>query len=174
MCYFVFLASPLTLSEVRSMLAPGLSADLAMSSGHQSLKERHFEAQTVARVTRGGCSCDLIVPRLPVATEDEARLRARYRALGLSRQIVIQALEVHRAGAGGRPYPSGHWPELFAAFVAEHARNAGPTLYCLHFSHDGLPPRVPHNFPVRTLSARQVRQDPEGWLSEDRLMLVTP
>ncbi len=174
MCYYVFLASPLTLSEIRSMLPAGITGDLAMAPEHRSLKERHPDSQTVARLLHGGCSCDLILPRIPVPREDEAPLRTRYRALGLSRDVMIGALDRHRVALSLRPQPPGHWPSAFAGFVAEHARNAGPSLYCLHFSHDGQPPIVPHAFPVRTLTARQVREASEGWLTEERLAMVIP
>jgi hypothetical protein len=57
-----------------------------------------------------------------------------------------------------------------AAFVAEHARNAGTTLYTLGFG-DGPRPAPSDPRPV-TRSAAQVRKQPAGWLEEDRPVLV--
>jgi hypothetical protein len=129
MCYFLYIASPLTLTEVRSMLPPGASADLASYPDQQQLKALHPAAKTVARILIGGCSCDLVRPRLSEAREDERHLRERYRALGLSRTTIIHSLERHR---GQRPPLTltgrRSWPETLAGFVAEHARNAGPSL----------------------------------------------
>ena len=85
MCFFLYLASPLTLSEVRSMLPPGLTADLLPPVEQAELRALHPDATTIARVLHGGCSCDLVTARQAVASEDEARLRARYRALGYGR-----------------------------------------------------------------------------------------
>ena len=96
MCYFLYLASPLTLSEVRSMLPAGLAADLASFPDQQTLKALHPPAQTVARVLAGRCSCDLVRPRLDDPREDERHLRERCRKLDLARPLVIQALERHR------------------------------------------------------------------------------
>jgi hypothetical protein len=138
MCFFLYIASPLTLSEVRSMLPPGLTADLLPPVEQAALRPLHPDAQTAARVLHGGCSCDLVTQRHAVASEDETRLRARYRSMDYSRDQVIRALDVHRRALERRAQPAGHWPRAFAAFVTEHARNAGPTLYYLHFSHDGL------------------------------------
>ena len=96
MCFFLYVASPLTLSEVRSMLPPGLTADLLSPAEQGALRAILPDAQTAARVLHGGCSCDLVMQRHEVASEDEGRLRARYRAMGYSRERVIRALEVHR------------------------------------------------------------------------------
>ena len=82
MCFFLYIASPLTLSEVRSMLPPGLTADLCLRSEQAALRSLHLDSQTVARVLHGGCSCDLVTARLAAPADDEARLRARYRTLG--------------------------------------------------------------------------------------------
>lgn len=170
MCFFLYVASPLTLSEVRSMLPPGLTADLLPPNEQGPLRERHHDAQTVARILHGSCSCDLVTERLPVPGEDETRLRVRYRALDYSRTRVIQALEAHRRGLERRPRPRGYWPQQFTAFVAEHARNAGPTLYYLHFGHDGLQ-TVTGGAP-RELSTADVRAFPGIWLPEDAPIMV--
>lgn len=170
MCFFLYAASPLTLSEVRSMLPPGLTADLLPPAEQAVLRRLHPDAQVVVRILHGGCSCDLVTQRHPQAREDEARLRARYRDLGYSRERVIQALETHRRALARRPQPAGHWPRAIAAFVAEHARNAGPTLYYLHFSHDGLLQAAPGE--QAALRTAQVRAAPGTWLAEDIPTLV--
>ena len=132
MCYFLYLASPLTLSEVRSMLPNGLTADLASFPDQQTLKALHPPAQTVARILAGRCSCDLVRTRLPEPRDDERHLRERCRKLGVARSVVIPALERHRQGWA--PPPPYGWPEAISRFVAEHARNAGTCLYHLQFS----------------------------------------
>lgn len=170
MCYFLYIASPLTLSEVRSMLPQGLTADLLPPAEQGQLRDLHLEAQTVARVLHGGCSCDLVTQRKQDAAEDEARLRLRYRGMGYPRQQVIEALDLHRRGVERRTRPPGYWPEGFAAFVAEHARNAGPTLYYLQFGHGGLRQVGPG--PAREITPADVRAFPGVWLPEDAPILV--
>jgi hypothetical protein len=170
MCYFLYLASPLTLSEVRSMLPPKAVADLADFVDQQALKRLHLDAQTVARVLTGRCSCDLMRPRQVDAREDERHLRERYRQLGVPRDLVIMALERHRRGSGLRT-PAGGWPRALAAFVAEHARSAGPTLYHLTFSPAGDPLGVIGS--VRNIRVASVLAEPEGWLVEGSPALVS-
>lgn len=170
MCYFLYLASPLTLSEVRSMLPQGLTADLLPPAEQEPLRDLHPDAQTVARVLHGGCSCDLVTQRRPDAAADESRLRARYRGLGYTRQQVIEALELHRRGVERRTRPPGYWPEGFSSFVSEHARNAGPTLYYLRFGHGGL--RQVARGPARQITTSDVRAFPGVWLPEDAPILV--
>jgi hypothetical protein len=172
MCYYLYLASPLTLSEVRSMLAPGLAAELLERPEAQLLRDRHPDAQTVARLVHGACSCDLVRYRQPVSREDEAHLRTRYRALGLSRDDIIRALDNHRRALDRRQRAEGHWPQAVAAFAIEHARNAGPTLYYLGFSHDGRLRIPPDSGPPVTIPVSAVHQDPQGWLPETRLTMV--
>jgi hypothetical protein len=168
LCYFLYIASPLTLSEVRSMVPPGAVADLGSFAEQQTLRRIHPEAQTVARLLIGRCSCDFIRARLPDAREDERHLRERYRQLEVPRSVVIEALERHRRGAGVRP-PIGGWPAALGRFVAEHARNAGPTLYHLSFSPQAslAPPGNP-----RSVSVADVLSTPEGWLREEAPALV--
>ena len=170
MCFFLYLASPLTLSEVRSMLPPGLTADPLPPVEQAELRALHPDATTIARVLHGGCSCDLVTARKAVAGEDESRLRARYRTLGYGRDKVIRALEAHRRGLERRARPDGFWPKSFAAFVVEHARNAGPTLFYLQFGHDGLQ-RVTEGQP-RTILTADVRAFPGVWLPEDAPIMV--
>src|SRR5215210_7634423 len=162
MCYFLYIASPLTLTEVRSMLPFGTTAELASYSDQQSLKSLHPSAQTVARILVGRCSCDLVRERLRDSREDERHLRERYRALQLPRSRVIESLDRHRVRVGSTPTSSHDGPETLASFVVEHARNAGPTLYLLHFGAESPAASIPlQEFP--RLEARQVRQTPRAW-----------
>jgi hypothetical protein len=170
MCYFLFIGSPLTLSEVRSMLPLGASADLAGFTDHQALKSLHPATQTVARLLIGRCSCDFVRQRLPESLEDERHLRERYRRLGAARPRIIAALERHRRRAGLR-YPDRDWAAALVEFVAEHARNAGPTLYYLHFSLESADLESPGQ--VRRLSLAEAMADPKGWLVEGSPTLVS-
>jgi len=127
-CYRLYLASPLTLSEIRSMLPAGVVADLVPPATRETLLDLHPDARDVVTLTSGGCACDLLGQRLSDRVEDERRLRARYRQAGVPRAAVIRALERHRMGLGrrSRTRPS---PQTLARFVVEHARNAGPALF---------------------------------------------
>lgn len=169
MCYFLYLASPVTLSEVRSMLPPGLTADLAPVPDQQTLKAIHPDAQTVARILSGRCSCDLVRERLADERADERHLRERYRSLGLTRPAMIAAFERHRRGATLRATKEG-WPVALSRFVAEHARNAGPSLYHLDFSPEPAP--LARLASVRQVSVPLVSATPEGWLAEGKPTLV--
>jgi hypothetical protein len=152
------------------MLPPRAVADLASFHDQQTLKSLHPDAQTVARVLTGRCSCDLMRPRQVDVRDDERHLRERYRQLGVPRDLVIKALERHRRGAGLRSPPGG-WPGALAKFVAEHARNAGPTLYHLAFSPvDDTLGAVDG---VRNVSVDRVLAEPEGWLLEGSPALVS-
>ena len=170
MCYFLYLASPLTLSEVRSMLPPGLSADLAGSPDQQKLKALHPTAQTVAKILVGRCSCDLVRPRLADPREDERHLRERCSKLDVTRSLVIQVLERHRQGSPPNPSAESR-PEAMARFVAEHARNAGTCLYHLQFSPEAGP--LSSLGEVRRITVAQVTADPHGWLLEAAPTLVS-
>jgi len=175
MCFHLFLASPLTLSEVRSMLPPGMAADLLTATEQSELRQRHPQGRTGVRLLRGACSCDLVVQRHPVTRQDEALLRKRYRKLGLSRAATIRALENHRSRQE-HPASLGErepWPELLSRFVAEHARNSGPSLYFLHFSHEGTLGELP-TVTNRTCHAAEVRERPGGWLVEEEPTVVVP
>jgi hypothetical protein len=163
LCYSLSLASPLTLSEVRSMLPPGAAADLAAFHDQQLLKAAHPSAQTVARLLIGRCSCDFVRQRQNETREDERHLRERYRRLEVPRPAVITSLEQHRRGAG-LAAPPGGWPPALARFVAEHARNAGPTLYYLQFSAGPAPLPAPGS--VREVTVAKVVAEPEAWLRE--------
>ena len=169
MCYFLFAASPLTLSEVRSMLPPGFSADLVAPADQAVLRTLFPEARTGVRLLLGACSCDLVIARSD-ARQEERHLRSRHADTGRSRAEVIAALESHRRrGAGfGSVYEAR---AALADFVAEHARNAGPTLYLLRFGSAPLDRRAPLAPPER-LTQRDVAANVAGWLVEDRPTIV--
>ena len=150
------------------MLPAGLAADPASFPDQQMLKALHPPAQTVARILAGRCSCDLIRPRLEDHREDERHLRERYRDLKVSRAKVIAALERHRRQDGKLSSP--HRGAELAKFVAEHARNAGPTLYYLSFAPDSAPLSLPIGLRPVAASATVTGS---GWLQEATLMLVT-
>ena len=168
MCYRLWIASPLTLSEIRSMLPAGFAADVAPPEDQRTLRPSLPAAQTVATLRLGACACLLWFSR---AGDDERHLRRRFGELGLSRNRIIAALEQHRRG----PAPSGK-PEAFrealAAFVAEHARNAGPTLYLLTFGE--RQPVVPPAGAEQQVTAAGVRGASHSWLPEGVPVLVIP
>lgn len=165
MCYFLTLATPLTLSEVRAMLPPGLTAQPVGAAQAAAARVLLPGAQTVAELLVGGCSCDLVRPRSPDPREDERELRTRFGRMRLPRGEIIRRLERHRRRGPGAPAAG---PAELVAFVAEHARNAGPTLYALRFGEDVLPLAAPAS--PRTV--QQVRAQPAAWLEEDRALLV--
>ena len=169
MCYFLYIASPLSLSEVRSMVPDGITADLTDPRDQQVLKPLRRGTQTVARLLIGRCSCDFVHQRQSDPHEDERHLRERYRRLKVDRHVVISALERHRAGAT-IPAPAAGWRQALVDFVLEHARNAGPTIYQLAFlppgSNLGSPPEP------RRLQTSQVTPDLESWLVEDSPALI--
>jgi hypothetical protein len=169
MCYFLYIASPLTLTEVRSMLPTGTTAELASYADQQCLKALHPTAQTVARILVGRCSCDLVRRRLPETRDDERHLRERYRALQLGRAEMIESLDRHRVRGRSGPGTPHDWAQALAGFVVEHARNAGPTLYLLHFGPGSPIPRAACN----RLDVGQVRQTPRGWITEESPTLVS-
>jgi hypothetical protein len=153
------------------MLPAGTTAELGSYSDQQSLKSLHPAAQTVARILVGRCSCDFVRPRLPDTLEDERHLRRRYRHLRLARTQMIESLARHRTGGRSTDASLCDWPQTFASFVAEHARNAGPTLYLLHFGSPESLILIPGE-PNSTLKVSDVRGDPRGWLPEGQPTLV--
>jgi hypothetical protein len=170
MCYFLSIASPLTLSEIRSMLPPGLTADLVPSSERTALLRLHPAAKTVAHLLVGACSCDLVRPRVADPIEDERELRNRYQRAKLSRPDIIRLLERHRRGPRPRSTATSGWASALSAFVVEHARNAGPTLYLLEF----IPPtggRVLAADPA-AYTVADVRLKNVAWLIERRPVLI--
>ena len=88
----------------------------------------------------------------------------------MPRAAVIAAIERHRRGAAVEA-PADGWSRALAAFVAEHARNAGETLYLLRFP---LPGTAPSLHPRRHLTAAQVLARSSHWLEEDGPTLVGP
>lgn len=157
------------------MLPAGLTAQ-PLSAGEQlAVRRLHPPAQTVVRLLVGACSCDLVRPRHTDPREDERRHRehARRERGGPAerpRADLIARLERHRRGAGVPPPPEG-WPRALAAFVAEHARNAGDTLYLLRFAWSDEPGPLPIA-PARRLRAADVVARPEGWLDERAAVIV--
>jgi hypothetical protein len=164
MCYFLTIASPLTLSEVRSMLPAGLAAHLVSAEEASEFRRLLPLAQTVATLIVGGCSCDLVRPRDPDPREDERHLRARYFQLKLSREEIIRELERHRRRAAS-VVPSTVGPGDVAAFAAEHARNAGPTLYHLRFG-PGSGRALSGAAETITRTVAEMRSTPDRWLIE--------
>ena len=171
MCYFLRLASPLTLSEVRSMLPPGLSAGGGTTAELAWLRGALPTAQTAVHLRVGGCACDLVRPRDPDQRTDERHLRERYFRMGLSRETIVGELERHRRHRSAPPREG--WPRALADFVAEHARNAGPTLYELRFGPAASATDPPDLTRAASLSLDRVRNDPEGWLEEGRPVTVS-
>jgi hypothetical protein len=171
-CYFLYIGSPLTLSEIRSMLPAGLTADPASSAHRAAIQRIHPPTRTVAQLLVGACSCDLVRARLDNPIDDERELRARYQGRKLSRSEIIRELERHRRGPLPRPRPPEGWSEALAGFVVEHARNAGSTLYLLDFGPD--PARSSGKHPAAPLhrSVDEVRRGSAPWLVEGRPVLV--
>jgi hypothetical protein len=170
MCYFLYIASPLTLSEVRSMVPEGVTVDLASPTEQQGLRASHRGIQTVARLLIGRCSCDFIRPRDPNPHEDERHLRERYRRLGTDRALTISGLERHRAGAQLEA-PAEGWSRALVDFVREHARNAGPSVFQLAFLAPGS--TLSTHPPLRRIPVDRITPDLERWLVEDAPVLVT-
>ncbi len=150
------------------MLPPGMSADTLPAVDLTRLRAIFPTAQTAAHLRVGPCSCDLVRQRQPDSREDERHLRSRFSRLGLSRDRIIRELERHRRNPVAFQPPGG-WRAALAEFVAEHARNAGPTLYQLAF-HPGAADSGAD--PVLTRTVAEVRANPEQWLHEGPPVLV--
>lgn len=149
------------------MLPPGLTAHLAERTDQLLLRALHPAAQTVVRLVVGDCACDLVQARHADPRVDERQLRARWPRTAGARDALIAVIERHRRGSGVRP-PAGGWPRALAAFVAEHARNAGETLYLLHYTGaTGTPLR-----PIHRVSAAEVLARSGDWLEERVPVLV--
>ena len=170
MCYFLYIASPLTLSEIRSMVADGITVDLADPVDQQVLKSSSRGIQTVARLLIGRCSCDFVRQRHADPLEDERHLRERFRQREIGRALTIPGLERHRAGAKV-PVPAQGWRRALVDFVHEHARNAGRTVYQLAF----LPPSsaLRHETPLREIKLSRVTPDLQSWLTEGSPVAIT-
>jgi hypothetical protein len=154
------------------MLPRGLTAQPAERHVHRQLRALHPDAQTVASLLVGACSCDLVRPRHQIPREDERHHRERHRKAGGRREPLLEAIQRHRRGAAV-PVPAGGWSRALAAFVAEHARNAGPTLYLLRFATNASV-EVPHDMPRRETRAALVAAQPHGWLEEGVALVVRP
>jgi hypothetical protein len=149
------------------MLPPGIAADALSPAELASWRGVLPGAQTAAHLRVGPCSCDLVHPRQDNPREDERHLRSRYARLGLTRDRIIRELEHHRRTPLMAPPPGG-WRVALAEFVAEHARNAGPTVYHLTFHPGGRETA----YAPRTCYVAEVRDDPDGWLQEGQRTIV--
>jgi hypothetical protein len=157
------------------MLPAGLIAQPADRADHDRLVALHPAARTVVRLLVGACSCDLIRARHADPHEDERHHRERHRRAGTARHAVLEAIARHRRGADV-PAPKGGWSAALAGFVAEHARNAGETLYLLRFvagpaDRHGLVPST--DIPIRHLPAKAVIARPDQWLEEGVAVVVS-
>jgi len=152
------------------MLPDGITADALPSTELTGFRVLLPTAQTAAHLRVGVCSCDLVRPRLRDAREDERHLRARYKALGLSRDRIIRELERHRQRTPEIREPERGWRAALAAFVAEHARNAGPTLFRLTFHPGPFEPAATDTPVRRTVS--EIRARPEHWLEEGSTIVL--
>jgi hypothetical protein len=171
MCWLLRVASPLTLSEIRSMLPAGLSAEAREPAELRSFQRHLPDALTAVALLHGACSCDLVVPRPADPKDDDAELRRRYHALKASRAATIRALERHAAARELRKHPAAHWPAALHRFVAEHARTAGPTLYHLAYVTD---PDAHLAVPRAESSAGVPSAHDHAWLAPDTLVRVVP
>jgi hypothetical protein len=151
------------------MLPAGLVAQPADRAEHHRLLELHPSAKTVVQLIVGACSCDLVRRRHSDPRQDERHHRDRSRRAGGARGSLIAGLERHRLGAQV-PAPPGGWPRALAAFVAEHARNAGETLYLLRFTlpEDATAVRMA----ARRMTAAEVVAQPDDWLAEHAPVIV--
>ena len=165
MCYALYLASPLTLSEIRSMLPTGFGADLVDPASQRLLRQRHPDAQTGALLLRGRCSCALIEAGAADGVW-EAELRKRYRTAKASRDSIIKALERHRALAELR---AANGVEVFSKFVVEHSKNAGATMFYLRFGVDPFVPLSAVPAPTTVEKASKLGKD---WLREGEPVVV--
>jgi alkylation response protein AidB-like acyl-CoA dehydrogenase len=154
------------------MLPSGLTAQPVDRLAHQRLQQLHPAARTVVRLIVGGCSCDLVRARHADPREDERQHRARRRHGEEPREVLLATLQRHRLGALV-PVPPRGWPLALARFVAEHARNAGDTLYLLTFgAGSSSAPPEPGGVTVRRLSASDVLARPDAWLTEATGVIV--
>ena len=153
------------------MLPEGVVADLVSPAIQRQWSEHFPPARVVVTLRQGKCACGLAGQRHEDNAEEERRLRERYRKAGVDRMRVISALERHRR-APPRHKSTGA-VALLASFVAEHARNAGPSLYFLDFSAESerMPP-WPDSSPS-SITAAQVRARPDSWLPEQTPVLVS-
>jgi hypothetical protein len=165
MCYQLVLVTPLTLSEVRSMLEPGMRADPLDPSAQAPYRALLRGSQTAVLLLTGWCACGLLPERFRDTHTDEAHLRERYRALRVGRDRIIEALDRHRrSSAVEQPAPGA-----LTRFVAEHARNAGTSAWLLGFAPDDAAP--PAGAPAVARSVEETRSDAD-WLVEGAVVHV--
>lgn len=155
------------------MLPAGLAAGALAPDDERRFRRAYPPARTAARLLIGPCTCDLVLQRDPAKHSEEATLRARFAELRMSRDAIIRALDAHR----GRTPPDSvetpeHWQRALARFVAEHARNAGPTVYWLHFSAAGACAPPPDPPPAAEISVATVRAHPQAWFAGDHPIRV--
>lgn len=170
MCYRLYLATPLTLSEVRSMLPAGAAAHAAAPGEQSLLRDLLPAAQTIVELRRGPCGCDFFIQRDPEGRTDETHLRERGIRAGIARAELSGILQHHRQPQQ-RVKPLEHWQRAIAAFVAEHARNAGPSVYHRTFPA-GRRRRSEAEPDLVQVTVSQVRERPADWLTEGRPTLV--
>jgi hypothetical protein len=152
------------------MLPAGLVAQPVDRAEHHRLIQLHPSARSVVELLVGACSCDLVRHRHSDPRQDERHHRDRSRRAGGARGLLIAGLERHRRGAQVLAPPGG-WPRALAAFVAEHARNAGETLYLLQFTlPDGSATAL--RTAARRMTAAEVVARPDDWLAEHAPVIV--
>jgi hypothetical protein len=152
------------------MLPAGMVAQPADRAEHHRLVQLHPSARTVVQLIVGACSCDLVRRRHSDPRQDERHHRDQSRRAGGARGPLIAELERHRRGAQV-PAPPGGWPRALAAFVAEHARNAGETLYLVQFTlPDGSATAL--RTAARRMTAAEVVARPDDWLAEHAPVIV--
>ena len=130
MCYLLTLVSPLTLSEIRSMLPEGVTAELVPVEQRPARLALLPRATTAVHLAVGRCACGLVAPARSDA-EAERAIRRHHQGRKATREQVLAALARHRAGRELRTANTAPQGTL-GAFVVEHARNAGTSVYFLH------------------------------------------
>jgi hypothetical protein len=169
MCYFLYLASPLTLSEIRAMLPEGVTAHSAGSHEQELLRSLQRGTGTVAQLLVGRCSCAFLESSQTDPAEYERHLRERYRQLGLNRENTIAALERHRFSQKV-PVPDLGWAGSLVDFIREHSRNARKSLYHLAFDSTG---QRSIGRAVRELRVGSITPQLNTWLLENSPVLIT-
>lgn len=171
MCHHLWIASPLTLSELRAMLPATFTADTVTGDERRLLLSWAPAARETIRLRIGGCACALYLERDEAAAQsEESALRGRYFRQGVPRDEVIRALDRHRA-ATRPPVAAREHRAAFAQFVAEHARTGGPLLAVRVFSAEA---RLPLAEAPQPTPLQAVRTTPCQWLPEDRPVRVEP
>jgi len=153
------------------MLVEGMSAQLVPSPARERWLQQIRKARDAVEIVAGGCACDLVGRRLESVEKDERRLREAFRRRRIARSEAIRVLDRHRT----RP-PEGARPNAadFGAFVAEHARNAGPALYYLQPSVGGPDSLSLPAGPPLSKRVSEVLADVRGWLAAEIPTSVVP